>query len=72
MKEACSLCLSIEHGDSSTTLLELAPILSGALCRDCGPQLAKLVARVAVYARSPLPPQRCAAHALLSDLLNYR
>ncbi|XP_049870550.1 maestro heat-like repeat-containing protein family member 1 [Pectinophora gossypiella] len=72
VKEACSLCLSIEHGDSSTTLLELAPILSGALCRSCPQYLSRLVARVASYARSPLPPQRCAAVALLADMLNYR
>ncbi|KAJ2944509.1 hypothetical protein O0L34_g3854 [Tuta absoluta] len=72
VKEACSLCLSIEHGDSSATLLELAPIISGALCRESPQYLAKLVAKVASYARSPLPPQRCAAIALLADLLNYR
>ncbi|XP_013200545.1 maestro heat-like repeat-containing protein family member 1 [Amyelois transitella] len=72
VKEACSLCLSVEHGDSSSTLLELAPILSGALCRWCPAQLAKLVSRVAQYSRSPLPPQRWAALALLADFLNYR
>ncbi|CAH0749246.1 unnamed protein product [Diatraea saccharalis] len=72
VKEACSLCLSVEHGDSSTTLLELAPILGGALSRSCPQHLARLVARAATYARSPLPPQRAAALALLADLLNYR
>ncbi|XP_037297672.1 maestro heat-like repeat-containing protein family member 1 isoform X2 [Manduca sexta] len=72
VREACSLCLSIEHGDSSNTLLELAPILSGALCRECPPQLARLVSRTAQYARSPLPPQRRAALALLAGFLNYR
>ncbi|KAL0848874.1 hypothetical protein ABMA28_013281 [Loxostege sticticalis] len=72
VKEACSLCLSIEHGDSCTTLLELAPILGGSLTRECPQHLARLVSKVAAYARSPLPPQRCAALALLADLLNYR
>ncbi|XP_069356577.1 LOW QUALITY PROTEIN: maestro heat-like repeat-containing protein family member 1 [Maniola hyperantus] len=72
VKEACSLCLTIEHGDSSATLLELAPILGGALSRSCPGQLAKLVERLGQYARSALPPQRCAALALLADLLNYR
>ncbi|XP_053610848.1 maestro heat-like repeat-containing protein family member 1 [Plodia interpunctella] len=72
VKEACSLCLSVEHGDSSSTLLELAPILSGALCRSCPGHLAKLVSKVAQYSRSPLPPQRWASLALLADLLNYR
>lgn len=72
ISEACSLCLSIEHGDSSSTLLELAPILSGALSRYCPSQLARLVSRIAQYARYPLPPQRCAALSLLADLLNYR
>ncbi|XP_063838990.1 maestro heat-like repeat-containing protein family member 1 [Ostrinia nubilalis] len=72
VKEACSLCLSIEHGDSSTTLLELAPILGGSLSRECPQHLARVVSKIATYARSPLPPQRCAALALLADLLNYR
>ncbi|OWR47629.1 hypothetical protein KGM_211841 [Danaus plexippus plexippus] len=70
VKEACSLCLSVEHGDSTATLLELAPILSAAI--SASPALPKVVSRVALYSRSPLPPQRCAALALLADLLNYR
>ncbi|CAH2209534.1 jg19805, partial [Pararge aegeria aegeria] len=72
VKEACSLCLTIEHGDCSATLLELAPILGGALSRSCPGQLAKLVGRLGQYSRSALPPQRCASLALLADLLNYR
>lgn len=72
VREACSLCLSVEHGDSSTTLLELAPILSGALCRECPQHLSKVISAVALYGRSPLPPQRCAALALLADFINYR
>lgn len=72
VREACALCLSVEHGDSATTLLELAPILGGAVSRECPQHLAKLVSRVSAYAKSSLPPQRCAAHALLADLLNYR
>ncbi|KAJ8729683.1 hypothetical protein PYW08_001264 [Mythimna loreyi] len=72
VREACSLCLSIEHSNSSTTLLDLAPILSGALCRECPQHLSRVVSRVSAYGRCPLPPQRCAALALLADLLNYR
>ncbi|CAD0196390.1 unnamed protein product [Chrysodeixis includens] len=72
VREACSLCLSIEHGDSAAALVELAPILGGALARSAPHQLARLVARVAQYARYPLPPQRGAALALLADFLNYR
>ncbi|KAH9628967.1 hypothetical protein HF086_001877 [Spodoptera exigua] len=72
VREACSLCLSIEHGDPCSTVLELAPILGGALARHCPQHAARLVAAVASYARCPLPPQRCAALALLGDLLNYR
>ncbi|KAM3962707.1 LOW QUALITY PROTEIN: maestro heat like repeat family protein c11.1 [Aphomia sociella] len=72
VKEACSLCLSVEHGDGAATLLELAPLLGGALSRDCAPHLSRLVARLAQYARAALPPQRAAALALLADLLNYR
>ncbi|XP_072937353.1 maestro heat-like repeat-containing protein family member 1 [Epargyreus clarus] len=72
VKEACSLCLSVEHGDSAATLLELAPLLGGALARARPPQLARLLARLAQYARSPLPPHRTAALVLLADLLNYR
>ncbi|XP_038223238.1 maestro heat-like repeat-containing protein family member 1 [Zerene cesonia] len=72
VKEACSLCLSIEHGDSTSIILELAPILGSSLSRSCPGQLTRLVGGVAGYARSPLPPQRCAVIALLADLLNYR
>ncbi|CAH0404602.1 unnamed protein product [Chilo suppressalis] len=72
VREACSLCLSVEHGDSASTLVELAPILGGALSRECPQHLARLVSKAAGYARSPLPPQRAAALALLADLLNYR
>ncbi|XP_046961304.1 maestro heat-like repeat-containing protein family member 1 [Vanessa cardui] len=72
VKEACSLCLTVEHGDSSSTLLELAPLLGGALSRALPAQLQRVAVRVAHYARSALPPQRCAALALLADLLNYR
>ncbi|CAH0726299.1 unnamed protein product, partial [Brenthis ino] len=72
VKEACSLCLSIEHGDSARTLLELAPLLGGAVSRALPAQLPRLLARAAHYARSALPPQRCAALALLADSLHYR
>ncbi|XP_045514319.1 maestro heat-like repeat-containing protein family member 1 [Pieris brassicae] len=72
VKEACSLCLSIEHGDSSSTILELAPILGSSISRSCPAHLAKLISRLGGYCRSPLPPQRCAVLALMADLLNYR
>ncbi|VVC93187.1 unnamed protein product [Leptidea sinapis] len=43
VKEACSLCLTIEHGDSSSIVLELAPILGGSICRSCPAHLARLI-----------------------------
>ncbi|XP_013181161.1 PREDICTED: maestro heat-like repeat-containing protein family member 1 isoform X1 [Papilio xuthus] len=67
VREACSLCLSVEHGEG--TLCELAALLAGALA---GPRLASCVARLARCARAPLPPQRCAAAALLANLLDHR
>ncbi|XP_063358978.1 maestro heat-like repeat-containing protein family member 1 [Cydia amplana] len=72
VKEACSLCLSVEHGDPSTTILELAPILSSSIARCKPALLPKLVSRVAVHARSALPPQRAAAHAAAHAALTYR
>ncbi|KPI98538.1 HEAT repeat-containing protein 7A [Papilio xuthus] len=51
------------------TLCELAALLAAALA---GPRLASCVARLARCARAPLPPQRCAAAALLANLLDHR
>ncbi|CAK1603530.1 unnamed protein product [Parnassius mnemosyne] len=72
VREACSLCLSVEHGEGGGTLGELAALLGGALSRTQAPRLAGCVARLARCARAPLPPQRCAAVALLAALLHYR
>ncbi|XP_068620928.1 maestro heat-like repeat-containing protein family member 1 [Battus philenor] len=72
VREACSLCLSVEHGESGATLAELAALLGSALGGGPGPRLEACVRRLATCARAPLPPQRCASVMLLAHLLNHR
>lgn len=76
--------MSIEHGDSSASVMEVVAVVAGALCGGSGDgpggsqcaggggRVARLVSTLAPAARSQLPPQRCAALAALGELLNYR
>lgn len=71
VKEAYAHCLNLD-GDSTLTLLDLVPVISSALCRECPQNVPRVVTSLAPYAKSSLPPHRCAVIAFFGELLACR